>query len=208
MKTAIRPAHLNPFRVQRTDALLYQPEQEAWLDAITRLKKMNWHGAVVGPHGSGKTTLLRRLAGSLSARGLTPICIRLGSHRPRADATQRKALKQAVKHHPETSIILLDGAEQLSWISWKQFLFQTRRVAGLVVTTHAPGRLPTWFATSMQPSTFAALANQLLHRAVDAGEIDSSEITPLSLEEASALLNINAGNARDAFRMLYEQWAC
>jgi hypothetical protein len=107
---------------------------------LARLAQMQFRGAIVGPEGSGKTTLL----GELERRmvGHQRVCrwqLRRDEpwlwHAVVADVRQGLAAGD---------FVLLDGAEQLNMWNWRWFLRRTRAAAGLIITLHHPGRLPTW----------------------------------------------------------------
>ena len=137
------PAHRNPFRVAKTDALSYRPPGGGWDEMLARLEAMGWRGAVVGPHGSGKSTLIRSLVPRLAGRGFAVHTARLTEATPCLDATWWTRLRRVGGR----AIAVVDGAERLGPITWRRLRYRARRAAGLVITVHTPGRLPTWVTT-------------------------------------------------------------
>jgi hypothetical protein len=88
---------------------------------------------------------------------------------------------------------LLDGAEQLSLLTWFQFRWRTRRAGCLVVTTHRAGRLPLLHRCATSPELLCNLVSSL-------GE-------SLTADESVALYQRHRGNLREAMRELYDQQA-
>jgi hypothetical protein len=149
---------------------------------------MHWRAAIVGPHGHGKTTLLEDLAPRLEdARGFRVRTISLREAHPRLDREDRAVLRSLGLQ----DVLFLDGAEQLGWLSWMEVRLRTRRAGGLVITSHRPGLLPTFFECETTPELLAGIVGELL-----GGEVD--------VEELHAR---HGGNVRDALRELYDRWA-
>jgi hypothetical protein len=59
----------NPFSVDHVLRVRFRPQGCSWDDLMSRLARLNYRAAVVGPRGSGKTTLLEDLGPLLEARG-------------------------------------------------------------------------------------------------------------------------------------------
>lgn len=179
------PAHLNPFRAARTDALAYRPQGCTWGDLMARLEAMGRRGAIVGPHGSGKTTLIQSLIGRLERRGLAVHSARLTQAKPSLDVMWWKQLRRA----GDATVIIVDGSERLSTFAWWKLRYHARRAWGLIITTHKAGRLPTWVATRTGP----ALLGELVE-----------ELCPTAAIDTAAIYEQSRGNLRTALRDCYE----
>jgi hypothetical protein len=141
----------------------------------------------VGPHGHGKTTLLEDLAPRIADRGFRVRTVSLREAHPRLD----RADKELIRSLGPEDVLLLDGAEQLGWLSWRALRFRTRRAGGLVITSHRPGLLPTLFECQTSPALLAGIVGELAGSEVEAGELWAR----------------HGGNVRDALRELYDHWA-
>lgn len=183
-----RPAD-NPFAVQRVLEIRYRlPPDLAWKDLLDRLETLRWRAAIVGPHGHGKTTLLEDLAPRIAGRGFRVRTVSLREAHPRLDRAEEELIRGL---GPE-DVLLLDGAEQLGWLSWTAVRLRTRRAGGLVITSHRPGLLPTLFECQTSPELLAGIVEEL------AGPPDV---------EVGELWTRHRGNVRDALRELYDRRA-
>jgi hypothetical protein len=124
----------NPFSSERILSVRYRFVEGSWEEFLARLKRSNYRGAIVGPKGHGKTTLLEDLVPRLAALGFNTRLIRLSSERCKLPALQSPRRNE---------VVLLDGAEQLSFTAWWAFRWRMRHAAGLLITTHRPGRMRT-----------------------------------------------------------------
>jgi hypothetical protein len=163
------------------------PENLTWENLLDRLAALRWRAAIVGPHGHGKTTLLEDLAPRLQARGFRVRTISLREAHPRLDREERSVLRSL---GPQ-DVLLLDGAEQLGWLSWMSVRLRTRRAGGLVITSHRSGLLPTLFECATTPELLAEIVSELSGAEVDVEELHVR----------------HGGNVRDALRELYDRWA-
>jgi hypothetical protein len=178
----------NPFAVQRVLEIRSRlPPGLTWEDLLDRLAALRWRAAIVGPHGHGKTTLLEDLAPRIAARGFRVRTVSLREARPRLDRTDEEMIQSL----GPGDVLLVDGAEQLGWLSWTAVRLRTRRAGGLVITSHQPGLLPTLFECQTSPELLAGIVEELSGDDLDAGE----------------LLARHCGNVRDALRELYDRWA-
>lgn len=185
---AVRRPGDNPFAVQRVLEIRYRlPPGLAWEDLLDRLAALRWRAAIVGPHGHGKTTLLENLAPRIAGRGFRVRTVSLREAHPRLDRSEEELVRSL---GPE-DVLLLDGAEQLGWLSWRALRLRTRRAGGLVVTSHRPGLLPTLFECETSPELLASIVGELA-----GGEVDAEELHAR-----------HRGNVRDALRELYDRWA-
>lgn len=182
-----RPAD-NPFAVQRVLGIRYRlPSGLTWEDLLGRLAALRWRAAIVGPHGHGKTTLLEDLAPRIADRGFRVRTVSLREAHPRLDRTDEEAIRSLGPR----DVLLLDGADQLGWLSWAAVRLRTWRAGGLVVTSHRPGLLPTLYECETSPELLAGIV----------GELSGSD------EEVGELWVRHGGNLRDALRELYDRWA-
>ena len=184
-----RKARENPFRSERVESVPYLfPHSDSIESLARRLAGMRHRGALVGPHGSGKTTLLEMLARRFQSDGYRPVTLFL--------TEQQRVLPDAFHDtvFSEGDFIFFDGAEQLTWWAWRRFLRASRRASGVLVTTHAPGRLPTL----CDCRTSGELLESILSRL----------ISPLpSREFIERLHSASRGNIREALRTCYDLWA-
>jgi len=166
------------------------PDGDDWDQFLSRLQQANFRSAVVGPHGSGKTTLLTQLQYRLSSLGHEVSMLRLNTE-TRSEA--KPMIRQWLCDLPSSTILMLDGAEQLSWWRWHLFCLRVQNFAGLIITTHRPGRLPT----ALKTATSDELFTELVHELDEAHEYDPQVL--------HALLSRHDGNIRDCLRTLYDR---
>lgn len=181
----------NPFRVERLHQLRFRP-RDVLEQVIAQLENSNYRGAIVGPHGTGKSTLLEEMNGLLRLREKDSSLLRLTAETHSRGA---ELVADWLRRTPSQAVLLFDGAEQLSSGEWNAFLAASQPFAGLVITTHRPGRLPTLCQTSSSP----ALLDDLVR-----------ELVPLRTGEDEQLLarlySRHRGNVRDCLRELYDRW--
>ena len=185
----------NPFAVDRVRQVRYEPLEESWEGLLARLAVMDYRGAIVGPCGSGKTTLCEDLEIRLQEQGLRTqyLFFSVDIH-----VTWRDI--QRVLARP-FDVILVDGADHMSWLTWralKRNVFREKR--GLVVTTHRPGLLDTWH----ECQTSCVLLERIVGRLVRDHVIARERIQE-SYDRCQ-------GNIRQALRELYDlvghmQWS-
>lgn len=186
-------ARENPFAVQRVLAVRYRLPDDAWDDLLERLALLRFRAALVGPHGHGKTTLLEDLGARLAGRGfrLRPVTLHAGERR--LAASQRRELFGGLT---SSDLLLLDGAEQLGRLAWLEVRGRTRRAAGLVITAHRPGLLPTLHECRTTPELLMGIVRDLLG--------PEAEGLRGRVEE---LFLRHGGNVREALRDLYDCYA-
>ena len=180
----------NPFRSEVIERLPYRFQDASWAQLLDRLKQLHYRAAIVGQHGSGKTTLLEQLADHLQEQGFSTSSIRLDEEHRNFDG---KELQSVLEQMSSTHIILLDGAEQLSWATWRRFLWQTRSTAGLIITTHKPGRLPTLIECRTSIELLCELVTELL-----------GVSTQTIRDQSAGLFDRHHGNIREALREFYD----
>lgn len=188
-----RRARENPFATTHVLKVRYRLRDESWAGLLDRLERMRFRAAIVGPEGRGKTTLLEDLQPMLEARGYKIIWLRLTRDEP---LPSRSELNQLAATAGPDHILLIDGAEQLGWWTWRWLRRRTRHAGGLLVTSHRPGLLPTLISCSTDEDLLADIVATLLHTPAD--QLRS---------EASALFRKHRGNLREALREMYDVWA-
>jgi hypothetical protein len=219
-RTAVVPGH-NPFstRYVRPGALAYEfAAGESATILVDRLAAHDWRGAIIGPHGSGKSTLLAALRLELTTRGVellwfelhdgqrrlsSALCRERGHHAQHgrwrsgaSDVPRFRCLDASAASPPHPGcLVVIDGYEQLSWVSRARLWWDCRQQGwGLLVTAHDPVRLPTLVATSASPG----LAQQLVRRLL-LGR--SASITDT---DVAAAYTRHAGNLRETLFGLYD----
>jgi hypothetical protein len=183
----------NPFRTECVLRVRYRLASGTWDGLLDRLDALGRRAAIVGPQGSGKTTLLEDLAPRLRARGFEARDVRLDTEMPRFEPG---FLDRFFASLGPRDVILFDGAEQLGWFAWSRFERRSRAAAGLVVTGHRPGLLPTLIDTSTTPELLDDLVEEIL-----------GERSPEVRSRTPALFEKHGGNLREALRELYDHFA-
>ena len=179
----------NPFRTERILQVRYRLQGITWAELVGRCEILGYRAALVGPQGSGKTTLLEDLEPRLRERGFGTPFLRL-------NAEQRKVNPDFVNplfdRLTANDILLVDGAEQMHPLAWRWFQWRTRRLAGLLITTHRGGRLPTLWECRTSSALLAGIAAELL-----------AVRTETLGERADALFRRHGGDLRHALRDWY-----
>jgi hypothetical protein len=175
-------ARENPFASWRVERIRYRPQGMGWDQIMARLEELNHRAAIVGPDGSGKTTLLEDLAGRLSGRFRVRLVVRDNGHEAAPLPTAFSA----------DEVLLIDGADRLSWPRWRMLRWRSRRAAGLVVTSHRHGLLSTLIETGTSMELMRDLVGEL------------TDDMPADLE---TLFHHHGGNVRDVLRLLYDRRA-
>lgn len=158
---------------------------------IARFAAANCRGEIVGPHGSGKSTLVETLKPHLADAGLSIAAITL-----RAGERRLPSRFRCDSLDTRRPLVIVDGYEQLSWLSRWLLHFQIRRAAaGLLVTSHTPTGLPTLFQT--RPNL--ALAVRLV------STLTEKTSSPISSADVAASHASYGSNIRDLFFALYHR---
>jgi hypothetical protein len=183
----------NPFAADRIEHIRYRFAGTSLDELLTHLDDMNYRAAITGPEGSGKTTLLENLRQALERKGLRTKLLFVNDASPLPEAECRRFLSELVPQE----LVLLDGADAIRRSSW--FLFRRHTVkhaAGLIVTSHRPGLLPTLIECTTTP----ALLQEIVY--------DLSPQTPtLSPAFLNDLHTRRQGNLRACLRELYDLYA-
>jgi len=179
----------NPFRTERVLRVRYRLAGGTWDGLLDRFDALGRRAAIVGLHGTGKTTLLEDLAPRLRARGFGIRELRLDTETPRFEPG---FLDRFFGSLGERDVILFDGAEQLGWLARLRFQRRARGAAGLLVTCHRPGLLPTLLTTSTTPELLSGIVEEILGT---------------RLPEVSSLFEKHDGNLREVLRELYDLYS-
>jgi energy-coupling factor transporter ATP-binding protein EcfA2 len=162
---------------------------------VAQLAAKNWWGAIVGPHGSGKSTLLEALKPALSRVGRRVLAIALRDGQRRLPREFFDAF--VVRRVERNSLVLIDGYEQLGWLERLRLARCCRRAgAGLLVTAHAPTRLPTL----IQLAPNQRLIEQLV------ADLCVEVSTPIAAEDVAASHACHDSNVREIFFDLYDHY--
>jgi hypothetical protein len=175
-------ARENPFASWRVERIRFRPQGMGWDAIMARLEALKHRAAIVGPDGSGKTTMLEDLAGRLADRFRVRLVVRDNEHEISPPPTS----------FVSGEVVLLDGADRLSWPRWRMLRWQSRRAAGLIVTSHRDGLLPALIETG----TSVRLLRELV-----------GELTDQTPDDLERLFRRHDGNVRDVLRALYDRWA-
>jgi hypothetical protein len=184
-------ARENPFRTERVLAVRYRPPAGGLAALAKRFEAMGRRGALVGPEGSGKTTLLEDLVPAIAARGHPARWVDLDDEPGLLDARSCRAFFASLA--PGT-VVFVDSVEKLGRWRWRAFERESRRAGGLLVTTHAPGFLPTLLECRTTPALLEDLVRELVGD--EAGQLPLTQ-----------LYGLHRGNLRLALRALYDVYA-
>lgn len=184
----------NPFAVERIATVRYRPFNTTFAELLARLEAMDYRAALVGPEGSGKTTLLEDLRDAMAEEGRRTKLVFVNDTCPLSGPRRRELLFDI---GPD-EIVFLDGADTLPrsiWLMVKRRLLH--EAAGLVITSHRPGLLPTLLECSTTPRLLREIVNTL-----------QSRHGPVPTELLEELYAQHQGNIRDCLRDLYDLFAC
>jgi hypothetical protein len=102
----------------------------------------------------------------------------------------------------QRDLIIVDGYEQLGWRArWHVSRLQRRKACGLLVTTHAPSRLPTLYRVEPDYETVLAVVRRLL-----APRLDPPHIERFIARHLHLAWEQTGGNARETLFRLYDCW--
>jgi hypothetical protein len=186
-------ARENPFQTDAVQAVRYRLRDRTWGELLEQLKGLGYRAAIVGPHGAGKTTLLDELEPRLAALGFSVIRLRLDRETSRFE---RAYLRWLFDNLSERDLLLFDGAEQMSRLAWQRFKRRTERAAGLVITSHRSGRLPTLIECSTSSELLREIVRELIGEQAEA-----------RCGVTEKLHAKHGGNLRDALREMYDMYS-
>lgn len=193
MKPTIIRARDNPFSAGRLLKVRYQWLPGSWDELLVRLTALRHRAAIVGPQGHGKTTLLEDLSARLEKNGFQVYWLRFN----RQNRSLSGSMWQNVFNelHGKT-VICVDGAEQLSFWQWRRLKQRSKQAAGLLITAHQAGMLPSLVQCKTTPELLANIVAQLVNE-------PSDQLRTIS----NKLFEKHDGNVRDALRELYDLFA-
>ncbi len=194
----------NPFatRWTRPGALRYLFTEEQSIELLLqRLQENAWRGEIVGPHGVGKSTLLTTLQGSLQQAGHLPYLVTLRNGGQGAEELWRvlrtagTSGKLQLSGKRPATIVLLDGAEQLSWIARRWLCWRCQsRGWGLIVTSHRHLGLPSLARIDPRLDVAMRVVESLL----------SARTSSISSADIVAAFQRQRGNMREMLFALYD----
>ena len=184
-------ARENPLAVNRTSSIAFRFAQHDWKFQLERLRALNFRAAIVGSQGSGKSTLLAELPERLNEASVQNHFVFL----PQLRDQHQPMLREAITLSEQGHVLLVDGIERLSFFQRRDLIKRTRNSAGLIVTQHHTGKLPTWIKTETTPELMTAVLVDL--------KLDQPEI----LAAGEIAFAKHHGNIRNALRDLYDQCA-
>ena len=148
----------NPFAADRLERIRYHFTGTSLDELLARLEQMNYRAAITGLEGSGKTTLLEDLRQALERKGLRTKLLFVNDASPLTGPQCRRFLSQLVPQE----LVLLDGADAIHRSSWSLFRRHTvTHAAGLIITSHRPGLLPTVIQCSTTPDLLKQIVADL-----------------------------------------------
>lgn len=183
----------NPFRVQKIHSLCYRSPTLDWRNILARLESNKFRGAICGPHGHGKTTLVNELERRLADCGFDTRRLFLNDESPRFTLRFLRGLRTTLS---QKTIVLLDGADQLSPFHWRLFRHHVQHAYGLVITTRQSMRLTTLYECTTSPEVLDSLLDELLGPDANTWRAD-----------AHRLFDHHNGNIREVFFALYDSYA-
>ncbi|MCM8814080.1 MAG: hypothetical protein NC924_09145 [Candidatus Omnitrophica bacterium] len=186
-------ARENPFRVERLEALPFIFQMYDWPALDRRLAALSYRAAILGRQGTGKTTLLLELSRRLRQQGSA---VQIITVRRDERAENLREVRHAYRRLGASDILCIDGADGLPWPVWRAVRSGSRRLRGLIVTSHTRRLLPVLFFCRSDGSVLEQILRHLL---------------PTSVAEFSAqtpqLLRRHRGNIRNVLREMYDRYA-
>ena len=183
----------NPFCTDRVLRVRYKLSGQSWANLMSRLARLNYRAAIIGPPGSGKTTLLEDLEPRLVERGLCPRRLRLDEER---NSFPPEFLRAFIAELNLEDVVLFDGAEQMGWMAWRRFERATRKAGGLIISTHSAGRLQTLIECRTTPALLEEILDEIL-----------SNKGSIVRDEVGDLFHKHRGNLREVLREFYDRCA-
>ncbi|KAA1259586.1 NACHT domain protein [Rubripirellula obstinata] len=170
----------NPFRTAavRPGKISFYCDDESLIDQLAESFLEHGSGQILGEHGSGKSTLVSSLVQRLQTRFQSThhlrfvrpeFADRLGSVRStfRHRRTASRQLRQTLATCSHNTLLVIDGAEQLSALAYHQLLHAIARTPVCVLATshRKMRRMPVLFQTKMSPPVIRKLTRRQVQRA-------------------------------------------
>ena len=130
----------NPFSTHRVECILsFDPQLSgtSWVEIERRWMALGRRASLVAPHGAGKSTFMDAFQTRLEASGHSVLRLFLNQESNKLDKGQWRMLECC-----QQQIIMLDGEEQLSYLSQRRFYRLTQSCSGLLISRHKPTKLP------------------------------------------------------------------
>ncbi len=203
-KTAISSLVANPFRSSRLRPgvipYLFTAD-DSWGQFLQRWESLQFRAAVVGPHGTGKSTLLYQVHKWAESQRWIVHRIQV---RPATRWRHGWDFFHAVLWQPPTSLILLDGWEQLPVLIQVLCAIAIRlRCLRLLATSHTSTQFRTVLDSTLSPQRAARVIDTImLLQAVGTGEKRGSMATVDQLRE---WLTARSGSVREVMFDLYDR---
>jgi len=161
---------------------------ERGLEALLeKFESLGRRAAIVG-EGRGKAALLEDLIGRLSARGVRFRGIVVAPGQRRLYDEQRETLLASL---PPSHLLWIDGADELSRLSWIRIRRESRAAAGLLITACREGLLPTLHRGSADADALSEIVRDATGHGMERFGV-----------RADDLMRRHHGNVRDALREL------
>lgn len=137
-------------------------------------------GSIIGPHGSGKSTLLTHLLDRLRAVDPTVVIHAVTLHAGEPATELKAILQQADATAGASTLLVIDGFEQLPWWGRWQLLRRVQRLQWrLLITAHHNIRgFTTLFTTIPEPEIASQLFALLLADFPEIGRKMEGEFMP------------------------------
>ena len=195
----------NPFstRFIQPGAIPYQCFEGSTVSDLAErfLQLTSKRGSIVGPHGSGKSTLVESMIPILGARRPETNIHQL---RFSTDQLASHSLKKSIAQWTRSSIVILDGYEQLGF--WSRLMVEwaaRSRSISILATAHQPLRgFETVWETSVDDSSSRWVVEQLLQQSGPSN--GSNEL--LESEDWARSRAAHGQNLRESLFDMYDWW--
>jgi len=134
----------NPFSTHRVERILsFDPQLSgtSWEEIERRWIALEMRASLVAPHGAGKSTFMDAFQGRLETSGHSVLRLFLNQESNKLEGQQWNLLELC-----RQQIVMLDGEEQLGYLSRRRFYQLTQNCSGLIITRHKPAELPQLFS--------------------------------------------------------------